>query len=440
MPKMSSEIIRVFDLQTKQRWINKVSSAQDRIEKLSRLKEEISSREDDVREALYKDQRRAPEATQAELNAVYVEIDDAIENLTEWMKPIEVKSSPMFEGCRERIINESRGIVLLYGAWNFPFCLLFQPLTAIIAGGNCAIVKPNEVSPHSGKLAAEIIRAVFDEKDVAVFEGGVELANELLELPVDHIFFTGSPAVGKVIMAGAAKNLASVTLELGGKNPAIIDRTADIQDAAEKIAGSRNMNSGQVCVSPENIWLPEEKKDEFLAVAKATLQAMFYEDGELNPDATGKIVDERNFKRVTGYIQDAKDKGAEIVFGGDADQETLTVHPTIMTSVPNNAVIMEEETFGPILNIFTYKDIDEVILAIQNQPKPLGLYIFSQDDAFVDNILRHTSSGGVTVNNCLMHAFEQRLPFGGVGASGMGCYRGEFGFRELSHQRSVLNM
>jgi aldehyde dehydrogenase (NAD+) len=440
MSQVSSEIKRIFELQCQQKWVNKESGAEQRIAKLKRLKQIIQSREEDVRQALYADLGRTEETSQSELDITYADIDDAIANLASWMSPAEVEPSPMLAGCRERIIYEARGIVLLYGAWNFPISLLIQPLIPIIAAGNCALIKPNEVSPHSAKVIAEIIREAFDERDAAVFEGGVDLANELLELPVDHIFFTGSPAVGKIVMAGAAKHLASVTLELGGKNPVIIDRTADLQDAAAKITAARNLNAGQVCLCPENVWIPEEKGAEFFDAVNACHQAMFYRDGELNPDATGKIVDERNFQRVTGYIEDAKEKGAKVVFGGASDSETLTIQPTLMTNVPENAAIMEEETFGPILNVFTYKDVDEVVLALQKQHKPLGLYLFSKDDRFIDNMLRRTSSGGVTVNNCMMHAFETRLPFGGVGNSGMGSYRGEFGFRELSHQRAVLQM
>lgn len=440
MSQASPEISRVFELQCQQQWINKVSSAEQRIEKLSRLRQVIQSREQDIRQALYTDLRRPDEVTQIEVNGCYAEIDEAITHLSDWMKSTEVEPLPGFEGCREGINYEARGIVLLFGAWNFPFDLIMRPLASIIAAGNCAIVKPNEVSPHGGNVVAEIIREAFDEKDVAAFEGGVDVANDLLNLPVDHIFFTGSPAVGKIVMAAAARHLASVTLELGGKNPVIIDTSANLTDAATKIAAARNMNSGQVCLCPENIWVPEEKEKEFLAAVQDSYQEMFYKDGQLNADATGKIVDERNFQRVTGYIDDARKKGADIVFGGEADVSTLTVHPTLMKNVPKNALIMEEETFGPILNIFTYKNIEEVVSALQAQPKPLGLYIFTQDDTFADYILKNTSSGGVTINNCFQHAFDTRLPFGGVGNSGMGCYRGEFGFRELSHARAVFHM
>lgn len=429
----------VFELQTQQRWVNKGTTAEQRIEKLQRLKTAIQAREQDAIQALHDDLRRDTEGAKSEVMTIYGEIDHTIAELANWMAPISVDPTP-FSESRAKITSDARGIVLLFSPWNYPFALLFQPLVSIIAAGNCCLAKPNELAPNISKLVAEIIADVFDEKDVAAFEGGVDLANEMLELPIDHIFFTGSPAVGKIVMAAAAKHLASVTLELGGKNPVIIDRTADLEDAAGKIAVFRNLNNGQVCLCPENIWVPEEMEEAFLAMVQGTFQAMFYKDGKLNPDANGKMIDERNFQRVKGYIDDASEKGAEIVCGGEADTQLLSIHPTIMKNVPANAKIMAEETFGPILNVFTYKDVSEAISSIQKQSKPLALYIFTKDDDFIDTVLNNTSSGGVTVNNCLLHVAVPALPFGGVNGSGIGAYHGMHGFSELSHKRSILIM
>ena len=439
MTKLSSNIQSVFEIQSQQKWVNKASSAEHRIDKLQRLKQAIQSREQDVIQALHVDMRRDAEGAETEVLMIYSEIEHTVAELASWMAPVEVDPTP-FTDSRARIITEGRGIVLLFSPWNVPFALLFAPLVSIIAAGNCAMIKPNELAPNISKLAAEIIRDVFDEKDVAAFEGGVDLANEMLELPIDHIFFTGSPSVGRIIMTAAAKHLASVTLELGGKNPVIIDRTADLQDAAEKIAVMRNLNNGQVCLCPENIWVPEEMAPEFLTIVQETFQSLYYKDGKLNPDVNGKMIDERNFQRVKSYIDDAREKGANIVFGGEADTELLSIHPTIMTDVPANAKIMGEETFGPVLNIFTYNDVDEAVSSIQQQPKPLALYIFTKDDDFIEMLLSKTSSGGVTVNNCVVHLNVPALPFGGVNGSGIGAYHGKHGFTELSHQRSVLIM
>ena len=228
-------------------------------------------------------------------------------------------------------------------------------------------------------------------------------------------------------------------MELGGKNPVIVGPDADISDAAQKIAFIRNMNSGQVCVCPENVYVHEDDKEELISIIQATFQAAFYEDGKLNQDVHGRIVDQRNFHRVKGYIDDAKAKGADVVCGGNVIEDTLGVHPTILTNVPEDALILQEESFGPILSIFTYRDIESVYERLHKEPKPLALYIFSKSDAFVTDVLANTTSGGVTVNNCVMHAAQPNLPFGGVNNSGMGRYHGVHGFRELSHERAVLH-
>ena len=294
------------------------------------------------------------------------------------------------------------------------------------------------MSPATSAVSAKIIRQAFDENEVAVFEGGVELANHLLELPVNHIFFTGSPAVGKQVMAAAAKHLASVTLELGGKNPVVVDRSADIADAAQKTAYVRALNNGQTCLCPETVWIPEESKDAFLAVVQATYQGAFYKGGELNEDAIERFIDERNAKRVRSYIEDAVQKGANLLCGGDLQIDNLSMHPAILTDVPDDAIILENEVFGPVLTVNTYKDIGEVIGKLQSQPKPLALYLFSNDETFIEMMLQKTSSGGVTINNLLMHCIELNLPFGGVNNSGIGRYHGYHGFKELSHERAVL--
>lgn len=430
---------RVFETQRVHQWVVRRSSAQQRIDKLEKLKAAIQAREGAVIAALHADLRRNEANSAIEFNSVYTDIDDAIANIENWMSPVEVATSAAFADAKARLVYEARGVVLLFGAWNYPFTLVFQPLVAIISAGNCALVKPNEMSPHVSAVTTEIIQDIFDPEEIAVFEGPVQLANDLLDLPVDHIFFTGSPAIGKVVMAAAAKHLASVTLELGGKNPVIVDRNADIADAAGKVAFLRNMNSGQVCLCPENIWVHEDCKDEFIAVAQATYQAAFYQDGELDKDAMGKIIDQRNLARVKGYLDDAKDKGAHVVCGGEVVKETLSVHPTILTNVPADARILSEEVFGPILSIFTYREIDEVYEALHQQPKPLALYIFTRDDAFVEEVLDNTTSGGVMINNCILHVAEHNLPFGGVNNSGMGRYHGVHGFKELSHERAVLH-
>jgi aldehyde dehydrogenase (NAD+) len=433
-----AELERIFALQSEQQWTVRRRSAEERIEQLQKLRASIEKHEPEVKAALYKDLRKGEDNAQGEIDGCYTDIDDAIANLSNWMAPVEVETTPAFADGKAKMVYEARGVVLLFGPWNFPFVLVFQPLVPIIAAGNCAMVKPNEMAPNISAVTAKIIRDTFPENEIAAFEGDVNLANDLLTLPVDHIFFTGSPAVGKIVMTAAAKHLASVTLELGGKNPVVVGRDANLQDAAGKIAVMRNINSGQVCLCPENIYVPEELAEEFIAIAQGTFQAMFYQDGELNIEVAGKIIDERNLERIRGYLDDAKEKGATVVCGGEVIAETLSVHPTILTNVPDNALIQGEETFGPILSIFTYKEVEEVYASLHKQPKPLALYVFSESDEFVEEVLANTTSGGVTVNSCLMHVAEYHLPFGGVNNSGMGSYHGIHGFKELSHERAVL--
>lgn len=433
-----ADLERVFALQSRRQWSVRKSSTEERIERLKKLRTAIQQHEQQVKDALYADLRKADASAQGELDACYTDIDDAIANLANWMAAVDVETSAAFADAKAKMVYEARGVVLLFGPWNFPFTLVFQPLVPIIAAGNTALVKPNEMAPHVSAVTTKIIRETFPEDEIAAFEGDVGLANDLLTLPVDHIFFTGSPAVGKVVMAAAARHLASVTLELGGKNPVIVGQDANLQDAAGKVAFLRNMNSGQVCLCPENIYVPQDMVAEFIAVAQATFQAMFYTEGELNIEAAGKIIDERNLERIRGYLDDARDKGANVVCGGEVIEASLSVHPTILTDVPEDARILSEETFGPILSIFPYKVVDEVYESLHKQPKPLALYVFSENDEFVEDVLANTTSGGVTVNNCIMHVAEHHLPFGGVNNSGMGSYHGIHGFRELSHQRAVL--
>lgn len=303
------------------------------------------------------------------------------------------------------------------------------------------MVKSNELTPNVDKVNAKIIAEAFPAEEVAAFEGGLDVLMDLQELPVDHVFFTGSPAVGKMVMTAAAKHLASVTLELGGKNPVIVDGNTDISAAAQNIAGTRNFNMGQVCLNPENIYVPEDKKDEFIKAATKTFQAFYKDDGELNIDAMkARIINKRNLDRIKGYLDDAKAKGANIVCGGEVIEEFLAVHPTILTDIPSDCVILSQETFAPILSIFTYTDIEEVYQTLQKQPKPLALYIFSQDESFVEDIIDNTASGGVSVNQCYAQYQESKLPFGGAGSSGMGSYHNIHGFKELSHARAVMHL
>ncbi len=434
-----TEIDRVFALQRANRTTLKQRTAAERQATLTRLREVLLARAEEIDATLNADLRKpllGPRNN--ELMSVIEEIDTALAELPDWMAPTPVEPSPRFAGNTAYVQHEPRGVCLLFGAWNFPFSLTLAPLIPILAAGNSAIVKPNELQPKVSALVADIIRTVFDPAEVAVFEGGIDLAEALLELPVDHIFFTGSPAVGKRIMAAASRHLASVTLELGGKCPAIVGPGYDLTDAAAKAVAARFNNAGQLCLAVDHVWVPRAQVPAFLAIASAVIDKMFYADGVLQTDRFARIVNARNLDRLRSAIDDAVARGATIVRGGTVDVADLTLHPTLLTDVPLDARIMAEEIFGPVLPVLAYDGLDTVLGQIDRTGKPLALYVFSHDQGFVDRVLTETSSGGVTVNGVLMHYMESRLPFGGVNGSGMGRYKGIHGFRELSNARSVF--
>ena len=430
------EFSRVFNLQKKYSWELRKSTAVDRIKTLERLKASLKKHREDLAQALNKDLGR-PIATGGyfETDMTIGIIDDTIAKLASWMAPTKVEELGNAESAYIRY--ESRGVVLLFGAWNFPVVLLFEPLVTILAAGNTAIAKPNELTPAVSSLSAKIIRETFEEHEVAVFEGDPAVANALLELPVDHIFFTGSPSVGRTVMAAAAKHLSSVTLELGGKSPLVLDEKYSIEAAMPSLLGGKYFNNGQVCISPDYALVPNSRIDDFVDAFKNAIQGMFYVDGKFQPERNAHMINERGFDRNKGYIDDAVKRGARIAFGGSSDRETLSIEPTILVNIPADADVLNDEIFGPILPIIGYDDPAEVLEIIQSKTKPLALYIYSEDQAFVNNMIDNTSSGGTSVNGWGTHFMEQSLPFGGVGASGMGSYHGVAGFRELSHERAV---
>ncbi|WP_261553910.1 aldehyde dehydrogenase family protein [Frankia tisae] len=436
----STDAEKVFDAQRRHRWITKTSTVEERIRHLTRLRAAITDHLDEIRAALHADLLRPPRPrVPVEVAAVLADIDDAGAHLAEWTAPTPLTPPPYLgAGAEEFVQYEARGVCLLFAPWNFPFGLLFQPLVPIIAAGNTAIVKPNELAPATSTVSARIIREVFAPEHVAVFTGGVELANALLELPVDHIFFTGSPAVGRVVMAGAARHLASVTLELGGKCPAIVDGTTDLATAATQIAQAKHTNAGQICLSPDYLLIHQEARDEFLGHYLAWVEKNLYPDGKLAPGALGKIIDRRNLDRLTGYLDDAVARGARLVDNGVPDPDGHILPPAVLLDVPADARILTEEIFGPILPVLTFTDQAQIVEHVRAGGKPLAIYVYSDDRDLVDAVLAGTSSGGVTVNGWALHFADSQLPFGGVGSSGMGRYHGVHGFRELSHARSVF--
>ena len=286
-------------------------------------------------------------------------------------------------------------------------------------------------------VAGEIVRDVFDENEVALFEGEVSVAEALLELPFNHIFFTGSTRVGKIVMAAAARHLATVTLELGGKSPVIIDEGADVEAIGAALAGAKQFNGGQACISPDYVFVREDEQDRLVEAFGANVAKNLYDDGKIKKEAIAQIVNKPNFDRVKGLFDDAVAQGATVAVGGELDESDLTIHPTMLTGVTPQMKILQEEIFAPIIPVMTYETIDQAIDYIDQRDKPLALYVFSPDEANVDKVLKRTSSGGVTVNGVFSHYLENRLPFGGVNGSGMGSYHGYFGFKAFSHERAV---
>ncbi|MEU8825202.1 aldehyde dehydrogenase family protein [Streptomyces sp. NPDC048636] len=433
-------IDRVFDLQRDYRWTAKVSSAAHRRSMLERLRAGVLRHADRAVEALYADLGKPSGDTQAhaEIHNIVDHIDRALEELESWMVPIDLGPSPDYPGASVRLEYEARGVVLIFGPWNFPLQLALQPLVPAIAAGNTAIVKPNEMCPETSKVTAAIIREAFDEQEVAAIEGGVDVADALLEKPIDHVFFTGSPTVGKVVMAAAAKHLASVTLELGGKCPGIVDGTTDLVEVAELVAEGRQYNSGQICLAVDHLWIREDLRDDFLRSYWEAVDRKHYRDGAFDQSTISRMVDKRNADRVQAYIDDAVARGAVLPRGGRATDGSGSFEPAVLLDVPLDARVMREEIFGPVLPVLTYRDIAEVTGFLQQGQKPLAMYIFSEDKEFVDTVLRGTSSGGVTVNGWASHWGDSALPFGGVNHSGLGSYHGLFGFKELSHERAIL--
>src|SRR5215470_13358787 len=435
---VSAEMGRIFALQRAQQWETKATTAEQRREKLRKLKSAVEAHGDEIVAAVKQDIRKPEnEIRVTELMNVIANIERNINNLDEWMKPIEVVPS-MSKTDKARIVHEARGVCLILGPWNFPLGLVLGPLAAAVAAGNCCIVKLTDLCPATAAVAAKIIKQAFDEKEVALFEGGVDVATALLDLPFNHIFFTGSTRVGKLVMAAAAKNLATVTLELGGKSPVIVDEGADVKKIAGDLAGAKQFNGGQACISPDYVFIKEQQKDGLIEEFRAKVkQNLYRDDGSIKKESIAQIVNDQNFIRIKKLFDDAVAKGAKIAVGGTLEAADRTIHPTLLTDVTPDMAIMQEEIFGPLVPVLTYKSIDEVIEHISRRDKPLALYIYSNNRSNIDRVLSRTSSGGVTVNGFFSHYLENQLPFGGVNQSGMGSYHGVFGFKAFSHERSV---
>lgn len=437
--KKHVHITKIFEAQKVNFQNVKNSSINDRKNKLRKLKSAIEAREVEVTDALYKDLRKSPfESCIWEVYLMYGEIDHAIKHLNSWAKSKKIDSHLLARMNSNKLIYEPRGVSLIIGPWNFPFQLIIGPLISAIAAGNCSIIKPASMAPATSSIIAKIIKETFSENEIAVVEGDSNIATELLRLPFDHIFFTGSPNVGKLVMAAAAKHLTSVTLELGGKSPVIIDETADLKKAAAKITWGKYSNSGQTCVAPDYVLIHESKKEKFIDLLKENIQKNYYQNTQLNKNDYCKIISEGNFRRVKNLFDDAVKNGAKVEIGGIFEEEDNTIHPTVLTGITKESEIMFEEIFGPVLPVITFKNMNEVYAHINSKDKPLAFYIFSEKNSTIDHILSQTSSGGACINDVVIHYTNPNLPFGGVNNSGIGNAHGFYGFKAFSHERSVM--
>lgn len=432
-----SRMREVFERQRETALRLRTSTAAQRIAKLKKLRDAVFGRVDEWYAAGHADFKKPPaEIDLAELLPLAIELNDAISNLSKWMKPTKVPPTLVMAGTSGQIKYEPKGRCLIMSPWNYPVNLTFCPLVSAIAAGNTAILKPSEMTPNLSAAMAKLVRDVFSEDEVALFEGDAKVAEALLDLPFDHIFFTGSPAIGKVVMAAAAKHLASVTLELGGKSPTIVDESADVALAAQNVMWGKCANAGQTCIAPDHVYVHAKVKDRFVERCRLELEKAYGKD-EMSPHYA-RIVNARHTARVKGLLDDAKAKGAKVLVGDRVSEKDCFVAPTLIEGAPKDARIMQEEIFGPLLPIIPFEDIREVISKINADPKPLALYVYAKDEDVARKVIDETSSGGAVVNHALVQYLHAHLPFGGVNNSGIGNAHGIFGFKAFSHERAVV--
>jgi aldehyde dehydrogenase (NAD+) len=432
------QIKQIFEAQKMNQYQVANSTVSERKKKLKALKKAIETTyRQAIKEALHADfGKPALEVDMSEIYPVIAEIKHTLSHLSDWMSYQPVDTPLSLLGASSSIKYEPKGVCLIISPWNFPLNLTFSPLVSAIAAGNTVILKPSEFTPHISAVMAQIVEELFDKNEVALMQGGVETSTMLLELPFNHIFFTGAPAIGKVVMKAAAKHLTSVTLELGGKSPTIIDETANIRTTAKRLAFGKFLNSGQICIAPDYVLIAESKKDIFMAEMKKVLLELYGENAQKSPDYT-RIVNQKHTERIVSYIQDSVLKGAKVVFGGKSDIKNCYIEPTLVTDVPMDSGLMENEIFGPVLPVISYKNINEAVEMIQANEKPLALYIYSKNEKNIQFIINHTRAGGTCINNNDIHFNNVNLPFGGSNNSGIGKTHGFFGFQAFSEARAI---
>ncbi|GAB2569256.1 aldehyde dehydrogenase family protein [Spirosoma areae] len=431
----------VFNAQRQHALPMALTSASQRIERIRRIQTWVTSHETDIQRAMYDDFRKpVVEVMLAEVMPLMAEIKHTIRHLNRWMKPQPLPTPLSMVGTKSYLRHEPKGNVLIIAPWNYPFVLTIRPLVSAIAAGNVAILKPSEMTPHTAGLISRMITDLFPIEEVAVFEGDADVSRALLELPFNHIFFTGSPAVGRIVMAAAASHLASVTLELGGKSPAIVDASADVNQAAGQLAWGKCLNNGQTCIAPDYLLVHESIKQPFMQAMTQRLTGMYSPDGKPveASDSYARIVNSSHFARLKALIDDAVQKGATVTVGGQMNADQNFMAPTLLENVTDEMRVMQEEIFGPVLPVLTYSTLDEALQIVNSREKPLALYIHSRNRTNTQYIMDRTSAGDTVVNDTMLQFGNVELPFGGVNNSGLGKSNGFFSFQEFSNQRGVM--
>lgn len=412
----------------------------ERVAAIRRIEHWILEHRDRIHEALAADfGKPVPETDITEVLVPLMECRHTCRNLRRWMRPHRVPAPLVLLGTRSWVRCEPRGTVLILAPFNYPFLLCIHPLVSALAAGNTVVLKPSEMTPHTARLIEEMVAGLFAEEEVAVFNGGIEVATTLLRRRFDHIFFTGSPRVGSIVMRAAAEHHATITLELGGKSPVVVDRTADLRAAADKIVWGRFQNAGQTCIAPDYVLVEAVVEDRLVRELKAALERRYGPEAgqKSNPDLA-RVVDTAHLDRLSRLIDEAVSGGARVCCGGDRDDSDRWLAPTILTGVRTGMAVMQEEIFGPVLPVLSWRDREEALAVIRGLPRPLALYLFSRDPGLFHDLLQDTSSGAVCHNDLLVHFLHPHLPFGGVNTSGQGAYHGRYGFREFSHERAVV--
>lgn len=401
---------------------------------LQKLLDSMEKYEKALLKALHKDlHKHEIDGYGTEVGLSVAEIRMMLKNVEKWAKPKRVSTSLFHFYATSKIYHDPYGEVLIISPWNYPVLLLIQPLAAAIAAGNTVVLKPSEISANTSAVLVQMIRETFSEEFVAIVEGGVEVSQALLAEKWDYIFFTGSSQVGKIVYQAAAQHLTPVTLELGGKSPCIIDSNLHLTYSAKRFIWGKFMNAGQTCVAPDYLLVDRKIKDKLLPKMKEVVKELYGEDAQKS-STYGRIINAKHFERLQKMLEPNK-----IIFGGKTDAADRYISPTFMEVEDWNCPVMQEEIFGPILPILYYDNIEEAIQKINAQPKPLAMYIFSENKALINKVLTETSAGGGCINDTLMHLGSHSLPFGGVGDSGIGAYHGKYSFDTFSHEKSILN-